>query len=349
MPTRALELFAGIGGGSLALKASGIRTVAYCEIDPWCQTVLLMNMAKGRLDRAPIHPDVTTLSGKDLPRIGMVAGGFPCLGLSSVGKRKGLYGDSRSALVKQVYRLVDETRPKYVFLENTPRVVADRDYPRLLSEFTDRGYQCAFMVCSASQVGAKHQRMRWFLLAKHNNAPGLKLNASAATKLSRYFDQHVSEKLTERHHGTAVLVCKSFGNCVVPAQAAVALHTLNTILSNPAGADLRRTKLQSIDRLLPTLVLSPREMYQDASYQVPSTECSGETLTIDPPRGGSPETERIVKGFSKKCFPTPRTGPVCATPGASLTVRQWEMQAPSCSVLAKCTGARCQSTQRALA
>ena len=32
-------------------------------------------------------------------------------------------------------------------------------------------------------------------------------------------------------------------------------------------------------------------------------------------------TERIVKGFSKKCFPTPRTGPVCATPGASLTKR----------------------------
>ena len=156
MPTRALELFAGVGGGSLALKASGIRTVAYCEIDPWCQTVLLTNMAKGRLDRAPIHPDVTTLSGEDLPRIDMIAGGFPCLGLSSVGQRKGLYGDSRSALVKEVYRLIDETQPNYVFLENTPRIVADRDYPRFLSDFRGRGYQCAFMVCSASQVSAKH-------------------------------------------------------------------------------------------------------------------------------------------------------------------------------------------------
>ena len=45
-------------------------------------------------------------------------------------------------------------------------------------------------------------------------------------------------------------------------------------------------------------------------------------LTIDPPReGGSPKKERIIKGFSKSCFPTPRTGPVCATPGASLTKR----------------------------
>ena len=76
MPTRALELFAGIGGGSLALKSMGIETVAYCEVDPWCQSVLLTNMAKRRLDRAPIHPDVTTLRGADLPRIDVICGGF---------------------------------------------------------------------------------------------------------------------------------------------------------------------------------------------------------------------------------------------------------------------------------
>ena len=31
MPARALELIAGIGGNSLALRAVGVRTVAYCE------------------------------------------------------------------------------------------------------------------------------------------------------------------------------------------------------------------------------------------------------------------------------------------------------------------------------
>ena len=29
----------------------------------------------------------------------------------------------------------------------------------------------------------------------------------------------------------------------------------------------------------------------------------------------------FVKSLSKQCFPTPRTGPTCATPGASLTKR----------------------------
>eukprot|EP00959_Pyramimonas_sp_CCMP1952_P241714 5051999-Pyramimonas_sp.AAC.1 len=41
----------------------------------------------------------------------MIAGGFPCLGLSAVGTRRGLYGDQRSNLVKHVFRLVGELKP----------------------------------------------------------------------------------------------------------------------------------------------------------------------------------------------------------------------------------------------
>ena len=33
MRIRALELFAGIGGQALALKAAGVKTIGYCEID----------------------------------------------------------------------------------------------------------------------------------------------------------------------------------------------------------------------------------------------------------------------------------------------------------------------------
>lgn len=40
MRPRVLDLFSGIGGFSLGLERAGFETVAFCEIDPWCQRVL---------------------------------------------------------------------------------------------------------------------------------------------------------------------------------------------------------------------------------------------------------------------------------------------------------------------
>jgi len=48
-----LDLFSGIGGLSLAL-APWVRPVAYCEIDSYCQGVLLSRFVDGQLPPAPI-------------------------------------------------------------------------------------------------------------------------------------------------------------------------------------------------------------------------------------------------------------------------------------------------------
>jgi site-specific DNA-cytosine methylase len=37
---RVLDLFSGIGGFSLGLERAGMRTAAFCEIDPFCRRVL---------------------------------------------------------------------------------------------------------------------------------------------------------------------------------------------------------------------------------------------------------------------------------------------------------------------
>lgn len=71
-----LSLFAGIGGLDVALSGY-VRPIAYCEIDPYCQAVLLSRMASNDLDNAPIWDDVKTLNGKDLEAVDIIVGGFP--------------------------------------------------------------------------------------------------------------------------------------------------------------------------------------------------------------------------------------------------------------------------------
>lgn len=55
-----LSLFSGIGGIDVALSGF-VKPIAYCEIDPYCQSVLLSRMQEGHLPKAPIWGDITSL------------------------------------------------------------------------------------------------------------------------------------------------------------------------------------------------------------------------------------------------------------------------------------------------
>ena len=78
---RGLDLFSGIGGISLALK-DWVRPIAYCEIDPYCQSILLQRMQEGNLPKAPIWDDIRTLTNEGIREavsvdVDIIYGGFP--------------------------------------------------------------------------------------------------------------------------------------------------------------------------------------------------------------------------------------------------------------------------------
>ena len=74
-----MSLFSGIGGIDIALK-EWVRTCVYCELDSYCQGVLLSRMQDGSLDRAPIWNDVKTLRTGEpevTEDVDIIFGGFP--------------------------------------------------------------------------------------------------------------------------------------------------------------------------------------------------------------------------------------------------------------------------------
>lgn len=156
-----LDLFSGIGGITIALS-EWVQPIAYCEADRYCQAVLLSRMSDGRLPVAPIWDDVKTLRGDMLPTVDIIYGGFPCQDVSVAGAKKGLDGE-RTGLFREAIRLVRECRPQFVFLENVPGI---RKYvPTVRQELEALGYDCRDGFLSAAEVGARHIRNRWWLLA----------------------------------------------------------------------------------------------------------------------------------------------------------------------------------------
>lgn len=172
----ALDLFSGIGGNALALKSIA-KTVGYCEIDPRTRELLRDNIARRRLDKAPIHEDVTQLTAETIAAAAAAAGGplpelicasFPCQDISAAGTRVGIKG-ARSGLVKEVIRLVDEFDSlrhtvKYVFMENSPQIRL-MGLGDIVRDMERRGFVCRWVTVSALHVGARHIRKRWFMLS----------------------------------------------------------------------------------------------------------------------------------------------------------------------------------------
>jgi DNA (cytosine-5)-methyltransferase 1 len=154
-----LDLFSGIGGFSLGLERAGMRTVAFCEIDPHARKVLNKHWPD-----VPVFTDVSTLSKDDLnEQIHIITGGFPCQDISLAGKGAGLEG-ARSGLWFQFHRLIKEIQPRYAIIENVS-ALRSRGLDVVLRGLSEIGYDAEWHCIPAAAVGARHQRDRIWIVA----------------------------------------------------------------------------------------------------------------------------------------------------------------------------------------
>lgn len=164
---RELALFAGAGGGILGGKMLGWRTVCAVEIEPWCQSVLCARQNEGTLEAFPIWDDVCTFDGRAWEgRCDVVSGGFPCQDISAANTKGAGISGLRSGLWSQMFRIISEVRPRFVFVENSPMLI-HRGLGRVLGDLASMGYDAEYGVLGADGVGANHERKRmWILGAK---------------------------------------------------------------------------------------------------------------------------------------------------------------------------------------
>ena len=159
-----LALFAGAGGGILGGKLLGWRTVCAVEWEPYAACVLAARQNDGLLPAFPIWDDVQTFNGRAWRgRVDVVSGGFPCQDISVAGKGAGITGE-RSGMWRHMARIVGEVRPRYIFVENSPALIT-RGLGVVLSDLAALGYDCKWTVLGAADVGAPHQRDRFWLVA----------------------------------------------------------------------------------------------------------------------------------------------------------------------------------------
>ncbi|MCP4108342.1 MAG: DNA cytosine methyltransferase [Desulfobacteraceae bacterium] len=165
MKLRHLDLFSGIGGFSLGLeRTGGFETVAFCEIDTYCQKVLKKNFPG-----VPIFEDVRNLDATGLGRIDIITGGYPCQPFSTAGKREGDQDDRH--LWPAMFEVIKSIRPTWVIGENVAGHVS-MGLDNVLSDMEGEGYTCRPYIIPACAVDAKHRRDRIWIVAHANGTRG---------------------------------------------------------------------------------------------------------------------------------------------------------------------------------
>ena len=167
-PLRLVELFAGIGSQTQALKNIGVphKVVGISEIDKYAiKSYEAMHGSANNLG------DIREI--KSLPPADLWTYSFPCQDISVAGRGAGIREGTRSGLLFEVERLLNTaaqegTLPKYLLLENVKNLVGKRfkaDFDKWLSFLAELGYSNYWKVLNAKDYGIPQNRERVFCVS----------------------------------------------------------------------------------------------------------------------------------------------------------------------------------------
>ena len=153
------HLFAGIGGGIYAGELLGHKCCGGVEIMEYAQRVLKQRQKDGWMNKFPIYNDLCKLNGSDFKnKFDILCGGFPCQAFSSAAHGKNI---PEKDLWEEMFRFVKESDAPIVFAEN----VALRAINKAKEDLESIGYKVERIRLSNADIGADHQRHRFWLLA----------------------------------------------------------------------------------------------------------------------------------------------------------------------------------------
>ena len=163
----AIDLFCGIGGLTNGLKNAGIEVLAGIDFDKSCKFAYESNN-----DAKFIGEDVSKITGKDLNviwgenKIKILVGCAPCQPFSThSNKVKDKENGDKWNLLNEYLRLVEETEPLVLSMENVPNLSNKDIFSNFVTRLTELGYFVSYKNVFCPDYGIPQKRRRLVLLA----------------------------------------------------------------------------------------------------------------------------------------------------------------------------------------
>ena len=164
-----VDLFCGIGGLSYGMKSRGLHIIEGFDLDGTCSYAYEANTGA-----MFIYKDICKVTGKEISSkyskksIKVLAGCAPCQPFSSYAHTNKKKDPNKYDLLYEFGRLVKETHPDVVTMENVPSI-ASFELKDVLGDFvrtlTDEGFAVNYQVVFCPDYGIPQTRKRLVLLA----------------------------------------------------------------------------------------------------------------------------------------------------------------------------------------
>lgn len=162
----AIDLFCGAGGLTKGLEQAGVNVVAGFDNEIACKYAYEKNN-----DSTFFHQDVADIKAEDLQKIWgtsnyrLLAGCAPCQPFSTYNQGKDTKADRKWPLLYEFSRLIRETLPDFVTMENVQDVTKHDVYHDFVDELCKLGYKVTAQKVYCPDYGIPQKRKRHVLLA----------------------------------------------------------------------------------------------------------------------------------------------------------------------------------------
>lgn len=175
----AFDCFAGCGGMSEGFRQAGYRVVGAVEIDASAVEVYTLNHPRVQVWKDDISrvsaESILELTGLRKGELDLLGGCPPCQGFSRLRTRNGKrrVRDARNDLIYEFQRLVLGLWPRFVMLENVPRLITDRRFHDFSRSLKKAGYFLKSGVLNVANYGVPQRRKRTVVVASRIDEPRL--------------------------------------------------------------------------------------------------------------------------------------------------------------------------------
>lgn len=200
------SLFSGIGGIDLGFQQAGFDIVWANEMDAAACRTYRYNFPNANL----VEGDIKRIRADSIPDFDVLTAGFPCQPFSIAGLQKG-FKDRDGNLFFEITRIIEEKKPKVVFLENVPNLMEHDDGKTFLviyNSLAQLGYAVYYRVLAANEYGNLPQiRKRIYIVAVREDMANQKfvypdpidLKLQSSDIIKRSVKQHDIYYYTEGH------------------------------------------------------------------------------------------------------------------------------------------------------
>lgn len=168
---QSVDLFCGAGGLTRGLREAGIRVSLGIDIDPVCEYPYTVNN-----QAAFRQQSVERLCGADFTEafegaaLKLLAGCAPCQPFSTYSQKRTRNSARNWNLLAHFARLVRESQPHLVTMENVPRLRHQAVFADFVAVLRDEGFAVCHRVVNGADYGVPQRRRRLVLLASRLGA-----------------------------------------------------------------------------------------------------------------------------------------------------------------------------------